>query len=133
MADYIKREDVLERIDGIWDCADMVFEPNDHCCNMDDCSSCKWSETKDAIRRIVEHTPVADVREVVRGRWKLTGRIVGAAECACSRCGYISYGNAMKPDGSMEMKNFCPNCGADMRDFAKDTNVPDKDVEKMEG
>ena len=66
MAEYIKREDVLERIDGIWDCADMVFEPNDHCCNMDDCSSCKWRETKDAIRRIVEHTPAADVVEVVR-------------------------------------------------------------------
>ena len=61
-----------------------------------------------------KNIPAADVRPVVRGRWELTGRIVGAAECACSRCGYISYGNAMKPDGSIEMKNFCPNCGAMM-------------------
>ena len=70
MTDYISREALLERIDGIWDCADMVFEPNDHCCRADDCASCKWSETKNAIRKIAANLPAADVREVKRGKWK---------------------------------------------------------------
>ena len=52
MSDYIEREAFLERLDGIWDCADMVFEPNDKCCRADDCASCKWRETKNAIRKI---------------------------------------------------------------------------------
>ena len=65
MTDYISREALLERIDGIWDCADMVFEPNDKCCRTDDCASCKWRETKNAIRKIAANIPAADVRPVV--------------------------------------------------------------------
>lgn len=66
MAEYIDREALLERIDGIWDCNDMVFRPNDHCCNVpEDCKGCKWAETQDAIRRIVENVPAADVRPAV--------------------------------------------------------------------
>lgn len=61
MTDYISRESFLERVDGIWDCADMVFEPNDHCCRADDCASCKWRETKNAIRKIAANIPAADV------------------------------------------------------------------------
>ena len=64
MTDYISREALLERIDDIWDCADMVFEPNDHCCQADDCKSCKWAETKNAIRKIAANLPAADVRPV---------------------------------------------------------------------
>lgn len=105
--DCIRREDVLERIDGIWDCADMVFEPNDHCCNMDDCSSCKWSETKDAIRRIVEHTPAADVRPVVHGEWEFEyENLDEQIEYCCTVCDWIGV-NANK-------YKFCPNCGAMM-------------------
>ena len=65
MAEYIEREKLLERIDGIWDCADLVFEPNDHCCRADDCASCKWAETKNAIRKIIAYFPAAAVRPVV--------------------------------------------------------------------
>ena len=61
MAEYIEREALLERIDGIWDCADLVFEPNDYCCRVDDCGSCKWAETKNAIRKIIANFPAADV------------------------------------------------------------------------
>lgn len=67
MSDFISREALLERIDGIWDCSDMVFEPNDKCCHADDCPSCKWAETKKAIRKIVEFFPAADVRPVPTG------------------------------------------------------------------
>lgn len=49
---------ILEIIDGIWDCNDMVFKPNDHCCDMPkDCRGCKWAETKRAIREIVANAP----------------------------------------------------------------------------
>lgn len=49
---------LVEKIDGIWDCNDMVFKPNDHCCNIpEDCKGCKWVETKNFIRRIVANAP----------------------------------------------------------------------------
>ena len=49
---------LVEKIDGIWDCNDMVFKPNDHCCNVpEDCKGCKWAQTKDCIQRMVENAP----------------------------------------------------------------------------
>ena len=64
MAEYIVREKLLERLDGIWDCNDMVFKPNDHCCNIpEDCKGCKWAETLGAVMRIVENFPASDVTE----------------------------------------------------------------------
>ena len=108
--EYIEREALLERIDGIWDCADMVFEPNDKCCRADDCASCKWRETKNAIRKIVAYFPAADVRPVVRGKWKDAMQSCNdSPHVKCSVCGeyYWRY---------FKKFNFCPNCGADMRE-----------------
>ena len=49
---------LIEKIDAIWDCNDMVFSPNDHCCNVpEDCKGCKWTETKNFIRRMVANAP----------------------------------------------------------------------------
>lgn len=49
---------LIEKIDGIWDCNDMVFKPDDHCCNVpEDCKGCKWAQTKDCIQRMVENAP----------------------------------------------------------------------------
>ena len=108
MAEYISREALLERIDDIWDCADMVFEPNDHCCRADDCASCKWAETKNAIRKIIANFPAADVRPVVKARWiKGVGENGVTSACHCSVCGF--------EDNRFCVFNFCPNCGADMR------------------
>lgn len=116
--DYISREALLEQIDGIWDCADLVFEPNDHCCRADDCASCKWAETKNAIRKIIANFHAADVRPVVRGKWtEFSGRAFGMAEDGtrialkmhtCSEC--------KKHSIDAFYTNFCPNCGADMRE-----------------
>ena len=56
-------------------------------------------------RRIVEDFPAADVRPVVRGKWENAGSDVWT----CSVCGYgIMPWNAGV--------NYCPNCGADMRE-----------------
>ena len=113
MAEYIEREALLERIDGIWDCADMVFEPNDKCCRADDCASCKWRETKNAIRKIVAYFPAADVREVKRGKWidDKVSFYLGCSECGC----FLEYAvDTFLDEG--DHYNFCPNCGADMRE-----------------
>lgn len=55
---------ILEIIDGIWDCNDMVFRPNDHCCNVpEDCKGCKWVETKNYIRGMVANAPTIILAE----------------------------------------------------------------------
>ena len=52
-----------------------------------------------------DRIPAADVRPVVRGKWENKGCDVWR----CSQCGYgIMPWNAGQ--------NFCPNCGADMRE-----------------
>lgn len=64
---------------------------------------------------MLERVPAADVAPVVHGEWVVSlytttskrGRVISNAKFACSECG---YGNGRKPS------NFCPNCGADMRE-----------------
>lgn len=114
MAEYIEREAFLERVDGIWDCADMVFEPNDKCCRSDDCASCKWRETKNAIRKIAANLPAADVREVKRGHIEEDeNTYLWCSECGCN----ITLASYEMPNGNLILRpNFCPNCGADMRE-----------------
>lgn len=49
---------LVERIDGIRDCSDMIFKPNDKICKIpEDCKGCKWAQTKDCIQRMVENAP----------------------------------------------------------------------------
>lgn len=60
------------------------------------------------IRDALEKLPAADVRPVVRGRWEWTvdddDRLGEYWKCnLCGERSYIGY-------------NFCPNCGADMRE-----------------
>ena len=52
-----------------------------------------------------DRIPAADVRPVVHGRWVTRPYMMGKTEY-CSRCGE-NYGRK---------HNFCPNCGADMRE-----------------
>lgn len=95
MSDYISREAFLERVDGIWEC-----------CRSDDCASCKWRETKNAIRKIAAYLPAADVRPVV----------------LCKNCkyfykdadGYTMCDNSEGYDHVTE-DDFCSR-GADMRE-----------------
>lgn len=65
MSDYIERERIEKFFDGIYDCADLTFEPYDQCCAADDCSHCKWYETKNAIKKRILSIPAADVRTVI--------------------------------------------------------------------
>lgn len=59
------------------------------------------------VEWLVDKTPLADVRENVRGEW-----IYGEDGIYCSRC------KALVAETNLEYfckHNFCPNCGADMR------------------
>lgn len=55
---------------------------------------------------LIDTEPTADVRENVRGEWKIycdeNGKVT---DCYCNQCGCNSFIGG----------NFCPNCGADMR------------------
>lgn len=48
--------------------------------------------------------PAADVRPVVRGRWRWVGQDKWNDCYECSQCGKMNTDNS----------NFCPNCGAEM-------------------
>jgi hypothetical protein len=50
---------------------------------------------------------VADVRPVVRGKWIKPTRVPDSMLSECSVCGF---------DTGAYTFNFCPNCGADMRE-----------------
>ena len=63
-----------------------------------------------AIKRaakIVANFPAADVRTVARGKWIYDHW----CEFKCSNCGAWS-----KSEPYRGRENFCPNCGADMRE-----------------
>ena len=64
-------------------------------------------------RAIIEAIPAADVRSVVRGKWidePITGGRRSTVRRICSICG-INNNN--------RKSNFCPNCGADMREVSE--------------
>ncbi len=87
MMSFIEREAVMEKF------ADYVERSN----NSDFAPKPTWTRAV----LIVEDYPAADVRPVVRGKWiKIKYRSI----CRdCSFRGFASW-------------NFCPNCGADMRE-----------------
>ena len=77
-----------------------------------------WVIRGDAATAI-DNIPAADVRPVVRGKWKRVVDFTGVEAFGfketmvvgwgCNVCGY-------EVDVSEGSFNFCPNCGADMRE-----------------
>lgn len=84
MAEYIKREDALGCVLGVFD------------------------------RQRIKELPAADVAEVKHGKWievqkeNIWNDIVPVLEC--SACGKYTVGTR----GIMTKSNYCPNCGAKM-------------------
>ena len=94
MSDYISREAAIRVIDELY-----VKRPLD---------SDRFVLTGVGAR--LEELPAADVRPVRRGKWvpaneQSNGGTVYCFSC-CSECGRKTATNT----------NFCPNCGADMRE-----------------
>ena len=91
MAEYIEREAAIRK-------AKMA----NHDTN---CSYVDW-EQDERTELYINEIPAADVRPVVRGRWKRVDPRSTVVTFRCSECNYYAHVNAT---------NFCPNCGADMR------------------
>lgn len=67
-----------------------------------------------ATAKAIESIPVADVRPVVRGRWVEFETDTPPRRSGCSECGFITN------PWLAHVYNFCPNCGADMRESSKE-------------
>lgn len=100
MTEYIRREDVLEilhkvRYECVYNRQNVMYDG-------------KVDAYKALVARFKE-TPAADVRPVVRGQWV---QVMGKYDwmVKCSRCNGVP----------LETSNFCPNCGADMREEPAD-------------
>ena len=101
MAECIEREAVMQKF------ADHVKRSN----NSDFTPVPTWNQAV----QIVEDFPAADVRPVVRGHWIGTKEAEDMGdimkEFTCSVCGCCEWDCT-----ESESFNFCPNCGADMRE-----------------
>ena len=72
-----------------------------------------------SAQRVIANIPAADVRPVVRGKWIQTTQPMGwrDEDCAeCSVCGEDFVLDEWAMDEFTNLMNFCPNCGADMRE-----------------
>ena len=93
VTDYISREAAIEKITALINKSGKYTA---------------YESGADDACYIVEHeVPAADVRPVVRGKWKHDGSD-WKNRFICDQCGYKWFFNA-------EEAHFCPNCGADMR------------------
>lgn len=69
----------------------------------------------EAVSNAMVATKAADVRKVVRGEWTAARRGEWSNyEYTCSVCGCDKYRHKTY-NGEVRLMNFCPNCGADMR------------------
>ena len=94
MAEYIEREALLDRMNDycVRNCPDTTY-----------CISCFMTDAKE----IVDSQDAEDVQPVKHGKWK--------NDVQCSECGWY-----MEDDVTLSPCfvgfNYCPNCGADMRE-----------------
>lgn len=66
-----------------------------------------WPEGFHRTKDVIDAAPTADVRPNEHGQWiDFSMSVKGVPTEACGNCGEWSLGMG---------KNFCPNCGADMR------------------
>lgn len=67
MSQRLMDADVLiEWINGIYDCCDIVFPDNDMCKDNADCNSCRWFSTLQAVKTKINNMPTIDAVPVVR-------------------------------------------------------------------
>jgi ribosomal protein L32 len=101
MSEYIEREKAFDAV--FWQ----------FCASSD--------ETEAALNAAIEEIraiPAADVRPLVRAKWELDSDKLPI----CSNCGEIALQRIfvkvphLIQDVRMVKSNFCPNCGADMRE-----------------
>ena len=100
MAEYIKREDVLEFsrifVDQIWETG-----------------GCRDYPTEAVPVTAIKNIPSEDVAKVRHGKWIEQEDGFGDTYYDCSCCGESFC--LIEGTPTDNMYNFCPNCGADMR------------------
>ena len=62
------------------------------------------------VLEYLDEVPAANFRPVVRGQWTEFKTDMPPRRNRCSECGYITN------PWLARVYNFCPNCGADMRE-----------------
>jgi hypothetical protein len=73
----------------------------------------------DEICGALNSIPAADVRENVKGEWVVHKTKIGNEYTTCSNCKIdFSFRTDKGTLAKLDMRgtNFCPNCGADMRE-----------------
>lgn len=106
MAEYINRQTLLRFLNDIW----LTATPNDFMPDDDRhlamvrCMG--LNDAMDAVKSI----PTADVVPVVRGKWKEDW------ETGCSECSACHDTFLWEDFKGVADWNFCPNCGAYMRE-----------------
>ena len=74
-------------------------------------SNLYWGLDSDgAVLDTIDDAPTVDAVEVVHGRWERLKELPNAALHYCSICGYPEIRTC----------NYCPKCGADMRERSTD-------------
>ena len=111
MKEYIEREALL---DAISDWLMKAAHPE----NMSSYNDGERAAYRTAMSEIA-NLPAADVRPVVRGKWKVSLHKT-YYDVSCSVCGINSFFQVDEKD-SVSYANYCPNCGADMRAEEGDT------------
>lgn len=96
MIEYIEREAAIGAV-----CGGCNEQFDDEPCEPACCS----------IRERLQSIPAADVRPVVKARWK-PGDIRNVS-AVCSNCGHLRLGNGA--EWATKLAYFCEKCGADMR------------------
>lgn len=100
MSDYIKREDALPDAMCVGiacqECSFLIHPVN---------GGCKLEE-------FIKALPAADVVERKKGKWIKSN--IPNEKYVCSECGGACWYYDCK--GKVAKSNFCPNCGADMRE-----------------
>lgn len=100
MPKYINTDELLETLG----CAPVTMSV---CLNVDECKGRIYE--RERVLRIIKDIPDANVVERKTGKWVEQPKdfdLCGVEYFACSGCGFecqLTY-------------NFCPNCGADMRE-----------------
>ena len=92
----------------------------DVCETYHDCY-CDWGFSRKVIEGIVDSIPTVDAVPVVHGRWECTyDEATGETDVTCSRCKSTRTINGCyvttKGESCYFEDNYCPNCGADMRE-----------------
>ena len=83
--------------------------------NLKETFAIKQDLTFNKIIKIINEEPKADVRENIKGEWKTVSIGCDTNEIRCTACKQIT---SVPADRTRKL-NFCPECGADMREVKK--------------